>query len=67
MEARDYFEALYAEHAGTVRAFARRRVAAGDADDVVAEVFLAAWRRLSDVPSEPLPWLLSALFRRARR
>lgn len=28
------------------------------ADDVVADVFLVAWRRLDDVPPEPLPWLL---------
>jgi RNA polymerase sigma-70 factor (ECF subfamily) len=26
-------------------------------DDVVAETFLVAWRRLEAVPSDPLPWL----------
>lgn len=59
MESRERFEALYSEHAGLVRAFARRRASDGDAHDVVAEVFLAAWRRLDEVPTDPLPWLLS--------
>jgi RNA polymerase sigma-70 factor (ECF subfamily) len=39
-------------------AFALRRVAADDAEDVVAETFLVAWRRLESLPAEPLPWLL---------
>src|ERR1700748_2641964 len=58
MDPRERFEALYLAYAGRVRAFARRRTTAYDADDVVAEVFLAAWRRLDDVPPAPLPWLL---------
>lgn len=30
-----------------------------DADDLVAEVFVVAWRRLDDVPADdPVPWLL---------
>ena len=36
----------------------RRRVDSQDADDVVADVFVIAWRRLHDVPEDPLPWLL---------
>jgi RNA polymerase sigma-70 factor, ECF subfamily len=28
------------------------------AEDAVSETFLVAWRRLEDVPDEPLPWLL---------
>lgn len=39
-------------------AYARRRTDSATADDVVADVFLTAWRRLADVPSDPLPWLL---------
>jgi RNA polymerase sigma-70 factor (ECF subfamily) len=39
-------------------AYARRRTDGATADDVVADVFLTAWRRLDDVPSDPLPWLL---------
>lgn len=53
------FEALYAAHAPAVRAYAMRRGPAADADDVVAEVFLIAWRRLGDVPPDARCWLLS--------
>ena len=28
------------------------------ADEVTADVFLVAWRRIEEVPEEPLPWLL---------
>lgn len=52
------FEALYRSHAGRVRAYVLRRIADEAADDVVADVFLVAWRRLDAVPAEPLPWLL---------
>ena len=38
--------------------FALRRVPAEEAQDVVAETFLVAWRRLDEMPAEPLPWLL---------
>jgi RNA polymerase sigma-70 factor (ECF subfamily) len=56
---RQQFEALYAAHAGAVRAYAMRRGPVGDADDVVAEVFLIAWRRLQDVPADARGWLLA--------
>ncbi len=52
------FEAVYAAHNAAVRAYVRRRVDSQDADDVVADVFVIAWRRLGDVPDDPLPWLL---------
>ena len=58
MDERAHFERLYQQHAGAVLTFARRRGAAADADDVVAEVFLAAWRRWDELPADPLPWLL---------
>lgn len=35
-----------------------RRCSSSHADDVVADVFLVAWRRLGDVPDDALPWLL---------
>lgn len=57
MEPRARFEALYRAHAGAVRAYARRRSDAATADDVVADVFLTAWRRLAEVPDDALPWL----------
>jgi RNA polymerase sigma-70 factor, ECF subfamily len=52
------FERLYQGYAGALVTFARRRTSPNEAEDVVAEVFLAAWRRLEDVPGDPLPWLL---------
>ena len=58
VQSRVRFELLYRAHAGAVRAYALRRTDAGTADDVVADVFLIAWRRLDAVPDAPLPWLL---------
>jgi RNA polymerase sigma-70 factor, ECF subfamily len=52
------FERLFDDHYGAVAAYARRRAALGDADDVIAETFLTAWRRLEEVPVEAKPWLL---------
>jgi RNA polymerase sigma-70 factor, ECF subfamily len=52
------FEQLYALHAGAVRGYAMRRCDPETADDVVADVFLVAWRRRAEAPEEPLPWLL---------
>ena len=51
-------EQLYRAHADQVHAYARRRSDDQTADEVVAEVFLIAWRRLDAIPLEPLPWLL---------
>ena len=58
MDARARFEALYRAHAGAVRTYVRRRSDAQSADDVLADVFVVAWRRLDDVPEDSLPWLL---------
>jgi RNA polymerase sigma-70 factor (ECF subfamily) len=58
MDEQARFERLYAVHAGAVRTYVRRRSQAHAADDVVADVFLVAWRRLGEVPDDPLPWLL---------
>ncbi|MDQ2837708.1 MAG: sigma-70 family RNA polymerase sigma factor [Actinomycetota bacterium] len=51
-----WFDALYRRWHGPVLAYARRRVA--EPDDLVSEVFTAAWRYRSRVPDPPLPWLL---------
>jgi len=50
------FETLFDSAYEPLLAYARRRVPA-EADDVVADVFLVAWRRLDDVPADELPWL----------
>jgi RNA polymerase sigma-70 factor, ECF subfamily len=52
------FEILYAQNYGRVLGYVLRRAPAAVAADVVADVFLVAWRRLDRVPEEPLPWLL---------
>jgi RNA polymerase sigma-70 factor (ECF subfamily) len=49
---------MYRAHADAVETYARRRSDAQTADEVVADVFLVAWRRLAEVPEDPLPWLL---------
>ncbi len=51
------FTELFGTCYGPVLAYARRRVGADLAQDVVAETFLAAWRNLDEVPAVPLPWL----------
>jgi RNA polymerase sigma-70 factor (ECF subfamily) len=55
---REGFATLFRAHAPRVRAYVRRRCDAPTTDDIVSEVFLLAWRRHSDLPNEPLPWLL---------
>jgi RNA polymerase sigma-70 factor, ECF subfamily len=52
------FEQIYAAHADVVHRYALRRISRSAAEDVVAEVFLIAWRRLSELPPEPRGWLL---------
>jgi RNA polymerase sigma factor (sigma-70 family) len=52
-------EALYRDFAADVYAYALRRVADDIAQDIVSDVFVVAWRRLDDVPSHALPWLLT--------
>ncbi|MDA0184519.1 RNA polymerase sigma factor [Solirubrobacter phytolaccae] len=54
---RERFVALYESHGAAVLAYARRRVGADEADDVLAETFLVAWRRRREVPDDALPWL----------
>lgn len=52
------FVALWEAHAHRIHAYATRHVGHDGAEVIVAETFLVAWRRLSDVPGNPLPWLL---------
>jgi RNA polymerase sigma-70 factor (ECF subfamily) len=55
---RERFEQLFRSHHAAVHSFIRRRMAPEGVEDVVSETFLVAWRRLGDVPEEPLAWLL---------
>jgi RNA polymerase sigma-70 factor (ECF subfamily) len=40
-----------------VYGYAARRTSPQEAQDVVAETFLVAWRRIDDIPEDALPWL----------
>ena len=53
------FDALFTAHQRHVLAYALRRTQApADAEDVAAETFTIAWRKIDAVPAaEPLPWL----------
>lgn len=51
------FTELHRRHYVDVLRFVRRRLDAETTGDVVAETFLVAWRRLEEVPADPLPWL----------
>jgi RNA polymerase sigma factor (sigma-70 family) len=54
----DRFTALYERYHDAVRRYVSRRAESDDVPDVVATVFLTAWRKVSDIPdAEPLPWL----------
>lgn len=59
MERRLRFELLYGKYAPAVKAYVLRRAQTSAADDLVVEVFLVCWRRMNEVPLEPLPWLLA--------
>ncbi|HWM11458.1 MAG TPA: sigma-70 family RNA polymerase sigma factor [Solirubrobacteraceae bacterium] len=48
--------AVYERHAPAIRAYAARRVEPSAVDDIVAETFAIAWRRLPSSGDE-LPWL----------
>jgi RNA polymerase sigma-70 factor (ECF subfamily) len=51
------FEAMFSAHYAAVVRYAVRRVGPDGAQEIVAETFLTAWRRLADVPEYALPWL----------
>lgn len=52
------FRRLFGARYQPPSAYARRRTAAADADDLVADVLATAWRRLDDIPAgSELPWL----------
>ncbi|MHB8220797.1 MAG: RNA polymerase sigma factor [Acidimicrobiales bacterium] len=57
----EHLRQLYLGHAGSLRRYAYRCGVPGhDIDDVVADAFLVAWRKLESIPSPPAErlWLL---------
>jgi|SRR6185312_5107335 len=51
------FEQIYEAHLDAVRAYVRRRAPEDAVEDIVADVFVVALRRIDDVPEPALPWL----------
>ncbi|MFI6702598.1 RNA polymerase sigma factor [Streptomyces sp. NPDC050509] len=56
------FTEVYRAHYEDLLRFVRRRAHPMNVDDIVGETFLTAWRRRSELPEDPRPWL----FRTAR-
>jgi RNA polymerase sigma-70 factor (ECF subfamily) len=61
MDPEERFNAMFAESYGAVRRYARYRgLDAASSDDLVADVFTVAWKKLVRVPlDDPIPWLLA--------
>jgi RNA polymerase sigma-70 factor (ECF subfamily) len=57
MERELAFRQIYDRHAPAVFADLARRVPRDQVDDLAAETFLVAWRKLPPGVEEPLPWL----------
>ncbi len=58
-DAAERFELLYRRHFRAVLRYTLARVEPEAAKDATAETFLIAWRRLSDMPDDPAPWLFA--------
>lgn len=54
------FEVIAGEVYEPLQRYLRRRARPDDAADVLADTLLVVWRRLDDVPTEPLPWCIGA-------
>jgi RNA polymerase sigma-70 factor (ECF subfamily) len=59
------FVEVYERYYRHVFGYCRRRVSADQVDDVVADTFLTAWRKIDQVPpgDECLPWLYGIAYR----
>jgi len=53
---RDRFEEIAPDLIEPLRRFLVRRTDPATADDVLSETLLVCWRRLGELPAEPLPW-----------
>jgi RNA polymerase sigma-70 factor (ECF subfamily) len=51
------FEALVGDVVEPIRRFLARRTDPDTAEDVLADTLLVCWRRLDELPEEPLPWV----------
>lgn len=55
---RQRFEKMYREQFGRVAAYLAARADRELASEAISKTFEVAWRRIADLPQEPLPWLL---------
>jgi len=63
-EPRARFEYLYDRYQAELLRYAARRVGVAQAEDVVAEAFTVAWRRVQEIPEDaPRPWLYATVRR----
>ena len=53
---RERFEAIAPALVEPLRRYLARRTDPATADDVLAETLLVCWRRLDELPDDPLPW-----------
>jgi RNA polymerase sigma-70 factor (ECF subfamily) len=53
---RERFEAVAPALVDPLRRYLARRTDPATADDVLAETLLVCWRRLDELPDDPLPW-----------
>jgi RNA polymerase sigma-70 factor (ECF subfamily) len=53
---RDRFEEIAPALIEPLRRFLARRTDPATADDVLSETLLVCWRRLEELPAQPLPW-----------
>ena len=57
---KERFDPLYRKYSRYVLGYALNRgLTLEEAQDVVAETFLVCWRRLDEVPSDALPWVMA--------
>lgn len=56
MESRERFESVVREVLEPLRRYLGRRTDPDTAEDVLAETLLVCWRRVEELPDEPLPW-----------
>lgn len=59
------FVEVYEKYHSPIYVYCRRRVSTDRVDDVVADTFLTAWRKIDQVPGgdEALPWLYGVAYR----
>jgi RNA polymerase sigma-70 factor (ECF subfamily) len=53
---RERFESVAHDVLEPLRRYLARRTDAATAEDVLAETLLVCWRRLDELPDDPLPW-----------